>query len=610
MTNAGVIYSIHGRFFWPQLVVSVYSLRKHYKGPVCIMALDDAGYDIACKISEHQACKHIDIVRPHVLLGGRNSGYTTKPKLPPLAPYTHGVFLDADTLITNKFFAAMLPSGNEEVTLTKFSSWTTLGPRINGRVSKWEHCAPEEVHECRSQAWPAVNTGVYGFVRDSEFFQKDWPQMTMRNADSFICDEIAAQLLVPKYVREKRMAIQPDTFNCFTPDVSVSGNFTAGAKAFYRGKVTEIVTKSGRRITLTPNHPVFTNAGLIPASQVNRGHKLVTDDVYRKANSARNCDNANNTPALAEDVFKTFSLRGSHTSPLKKFTSVERRLASTNDFHGDGEFVDGNIEIIRSNISLLNDGVLLVDKPRKRNFVRMDSPLSFKHGLCSLALCLPGVLLSSPGGFHGVGHLFDRLTTLPFVSLDSGVGRIAKNDPMLPQTFHDRSGRAVKFASQSLSTFSRQVASSEQLNRRQDKAEVSVSSLGGGLQNYSTTGKSLFDNTSVASKFAGHTSEALARRIASDEVISVRQIDFAGHVYDFTEANGCIIANGVLVSNCSPLYGEARQCNPAIWHFHGGKHLRPGLPRDTWWPVYNEARALNVAGIADWATDIDPQLAI
>lgn len=214
MTNAGVIYSIHGRSYWPQLVVSIYSLRKHYQGPVCIMALDDAGYDIACKISEHQSCKHIDIVRPHILLGGRNSGYNSKPKLPPLAPYTHGVFIDADTLIANKFFAAMLPSGNEEVTLTQFSSWTTIGPRISGRVSKWEHCCPEEVHECRSQAWPAVNTGVYGFVRDSEFFQKDWPQMTMRNARAFICDEIAAQLLVPKYVREKRMAIQPDTFNC------------------------------------------------------------------------------------------------------------------------------------------------------------------------------------------------------------------------------------------------------------------------------------------------------------------------------------------------------------------------------------------------------------
>lgn len=214
MTNTGVLYSIHGRSYWPRLVVSLMTLRRHYQGAVCIMALDDAGYDIAKRLADDPATRPIDVMRPHIFINCRNGGYAAKPKLPQLSPYTSGVFLDADTVVAGKFFASLLPKGNEQVVLTQFSNWHTLGKRIDGRVTKWQHVAAEEVHECKLQSWPAVNTGVYGFVRDSEFFQTAWPTMTLKNSGTFICDEIAAQLLVPRFVREGKMSILPDWYNC------------------------------------------------------------------------------------------------------------------------------------------------------------------------------------------------------------------------------------------------------------------------------------------------------------------------------------------------------------------------------------------------------------
>lgn len=211
--NEGVLYSIHGRRYWPQIVVSICSLRQHYQGPVEIMALDDDGYEIAKRIASRPDMQPVQVTRPHINVSHRNGGYAAKPKLPALSSFTRGVFIDADTVVAAPFMDDMLPQDEQDVVLTQFSNWTTAGPRIGGRCRKWMDYAPDEVAAVTAKAYPAVNTGVYGYRRESDWSQRDWDAMTQRHI-SFICDEIAAQLLVPSYLASGRMAIRSDRYNC------------------------------------------------------------------------------------------------------------------------------------------------------------------------------------------------------------------------------------------------------------------------------------------------------------------------------------------------------------------------------------------------------------
>lgn len=236
--NVGVLYSIHGKGYWPQFVVAVHSLRQHYRGPVCIMALDNDGYEIARRIADTPGMQPIEILCPHVAVGPRNSGYAAKPQLPALSPFRRGVFLDADTVVVDgSFFADLLPCGGEEVVLTRFADWHTQGKLIGGRCRKWEHAAPAEVAQALAHSWPAVNTGVFGYRRESQFFAHDWPAMTARNI-SFICDEIAAQLLVPQYYRTAgcRMQIMDDSYNCSPIYGTVAGQCNPKIWHFHGGK--------------------------------------------------------------------------------------------------------------------------------------------------------------------------------------------------------------------------------------------------------------------------------------------------------------------------------------------------------------------------------------
>jgi hypothetical protein len=49
-----------------------------------------------------------------------------------------------------------------------------------------------------AKPWPAINTGVMAWTRNCMEFAGDWRTTTLKNV-SFICDEIACQLIYPDH---------------------------------------------------------------------------------------------------------------------------------------------------------------------------------------------------------------------------------------------------------------------------------------------------------------------------------------------------------------------------------------------------------------------------
>lgn len=146
--------------------------------------------------------------------------------------------------------------------------------------------------------------------------------------------------------------------NCLLPGQLVEGAFDAATRAWYRGPVIKLVMRSGRRLSMTINHSVITEDGLVKACEINVGQKLLSSNapIDGSIATASASDNVNHKPALIEDVFKAI---------VKQSAVVcvaPCRSGSEGDFDGDGDFIQGNINIVAMHGALLSDRIMSANK--------------------------------------------------------------------------------------------------------------------------------------------------------------------------------------------------------------------------------------------------------
>jgi hypothetical protein len=207
MKEEGVVYMIQGRRHQVVLAVSVWTLRQHYDGPVTIICTDDEGQKVAGRICDdsRSGCE-MKVVTD--CASGRHSGYLNKTRVVDWTPYRKTVFIDADTTVAGSL-DRLFPI-HDEVVLTSFSDWTSLGRRLRPRIMKWDHveACEEDIAVSLKRGFPMINTGVFGFTKKTKVME-DWYDYTAQNV-SFICDEIAMQLMFPRYPAR----VLSDAFNC------------------------------------------------------------------------------------------------------------------------------------------------------------------------------------------------------------------------------------------------------------------------------------------------------------------------------------------------------------------------------------------------------------
>lgn len=207
-TSHGVVYMLLGDKHAVQLAVSVRSLRRVYDGPISIfVGKDDAiGEKYATLIAEASGSNVVPFTPKRQR---RHSGYASKPRIPKLSPYRHTLQLDADTLVLAPF-DELWPRRDEETVLTPISDWVSNGRRIAGRLRKWEHVAPAEVANSLQRPYLALNTGVLAYGSRSRLAREAWLEMTMRQPDIFMSDELAMQLIYPDHFHVR---VLDDRFN-------------------------------------------------------------------------------------------------------------------------------------------------------------------------------------------------------------------------------------------------------------------------------------------------------------------------------------------------------------------------------------------------------------
>lgn len=176
----------------------------------------------------------------------------------------------------------------------------------------------------------------------------------------------------------------PDnTINCVLPGTPVQGRVVAALKAWYSGKAIEIRTASGKRLAITPNHPVATEAGFVPARELREGMHLLRYAIEREtAPEITAPADVKDRPVMIEEVFEALALR----------TLPTRHAVDVLDLHGDARAAKGEVEIVRADRPLLartdQDGKLVLEPA--------DSGEVASHALGTPNLDFQGVAGSPP----------------------------------------------------------------------------------------------------------------------------------------------------------------------------------------------------------------------
>jgi len=195
METRGVIYYNRGTKCTIRLLVSLYSLRKHWNGFVSVIC---AGPQEPWFLNELNKMNAEVISIPYREGVG---SLVLKASLWRHSPYDLTMYLDADTIVLkpiNEYFD--LIKENDFVT-GHFAGWKTSGGTISKRIKAWEKAAPELI-EPAINFGKAVNTGINGWKKDASIL-KDWEELTEKGEKNGctlrIVDEIACQLLLPKH---------------------------------------------------------------------------------------------------------------------------------------------------------------------------------------------------------------------------------------------------------------------------------------------------------------------------------------------------------------------------------------------------------------------------
>jgi hypothetical protein len=129
-----------------------------------------------------------------------------------------------------------------------------------------------------------------------------------------------------------------NSINCYLPGTEVAGRFKAGSKAHYEGPAIELVCSDGRRLSITPNHPILTPAGLVAAAELREGDDLLAYSFEVETPARIVALDGQAVKPRIEEVFATLADFGGSL-----FSGV-----NAVDFHGDGLFIKENVEIVRA----------------------------------------------------------------------------------------------------------------------------------------------------------------------------------------------------------------------------------------------------------------------
>ena len=189
----GILYFNQGSKCMIRLLVSLYSLRRYYKGAVTLVQSGQAP-DWFLEAAQYLGADILNIDSKGL------PPLVYKARMQDITPYDVTMFIDADTVVNAPIDEYFEKIKEHTFCTGAFAGWKTTGGTISRRIKKFEPIAPELVPAALEYG-TAINTGIFGFTKDAAILD-EWKELTeraWRAKCSRIPDEVACQMLAPKY---------------------------------------------------------------------------------------------------------------------------------------------------------------------------------------------------------------------------------------------------------------------------------------------------------------------------------------------------------------------------------------------------------------------------
>ena len=216
--NRQITYLISGQAHLPYLVVSLWTLRNHYSGPIQVHAWPES-FELVSRIAEDKrlgitAHEREPKLRRKDGVGG-NSQFLDKIDMTMGLDANVSLYLDADTTINGNLENLFLAAEGYGFCSTQWNDWVTTGPTISKRVGELRSVEgiPNELVELTTQSlWPSVNGGVWA-ARPSSPVLPLWYEWTKLCGGMFIADEKVLHLMQSKFFAEGELITLRGAFN-------------------------------------------------------------------------------------------------------------------------------------------------------------------------------------------------------------------------------------------------------------------------------------------------------------------------------------------------------------------------------------------------------------
>lgn len=363
-------------------------------------------------------------------------------------------------------------------------------------------------------------------IQESMLSGEDWASARMRLTDESMWLESHPRFWAERIVRTE----------CLLGDTLVSGAVVnAALRRWYDGNVVEIVTEGGRKFTTTPNHPMLTRRSWVHAGELNEGDYLVCYCGEKHFGTSGD-EHVTAPPTTIAEIFDSLSAVG----------VGERRRTAEPDFHGDGR--NGYVDILRPHRVLEVGSFAPLYKPVTN---RIFSPsnvvgsgfcrtcgrlLSIQHQPCRCGVTWGNALFQQ--AVHNevltnpkfIGELFDAITSKEALAY-------ILSDPLL-------------------------VAGVAELLE-------SVGGCIGTVSDNSSLAQDAFDGVRAGMQLGSNPLGAQPSEIEFDRVVSIRWLEFHGHVYNLATPHGYYTINGAYTGNTMAAYNRAghevmRQAEDAV----------------------------------------------
>ncbi len=134
-----------------------------------------------------------------------------------------------------------------------------------------------------------------------------------------------------------------EVINCFPGDTVIYGQPQKVYRRWYEGKLITLMAAVGTRLSVTPNHPILTGRGWLPAKAIQKGDYIICGR-FGKPMSLVDGD-VQRMPTSIENVFMA----------LSQSRLTERMIGADTQFHGDGMSGDVDVVFADRQLGLIKD---------------------------------------------------------------------------------------------------------------------------------------------------------------------------------------------------------------------------------------------------------------